>query len=156
RCWRVAPRCRAEVSMDNKPLRPPTATEGTSVAASQPEGGVDGGELRSTHVIAGSSSAATENSGAPSSPALDPPTPTPGQRTLSQLGDYLLLKNLGSGAMGAVYKARQVSTKRSVALKVLFKHVADNPRLVERFNREARVTGVLDHPNIVRGYEVGE
>ncbi len=73
-----------------------------------------------------------------------------------QLGDFRLLKKLGEGAMGVVYKALQVSFDRKVALKVLFKHVANNAKLVERFYREARVAGHLDHPNLVRGFEVGE
>jgi serine/threonine-protein kinase len=73
-----------------------------------------------------------------------------------QLGDFRLLRKLGEGAMGVVYKARQLSFDRNVALKVLFKHVAHNAKLVERFYREARVAGHLDHPNLVRGYEVGE
>src|SRR5262245_59155417 len=55
---------------------------------------------------------------------------TPGKRGVlrSQLGDFQLLKKLGEGAMGAVYKARQISFNRIVALKVLFKHVAANPK----------------------------
>ncbi len=115
--------------------------------------------MRSTRVIAASDSAETENPSIPSAPSI-PAVPNPAgsaaQRTLSQLGDYLLLKKLGSGAMGAVYKARELSTRREVALKVLFKHIADNPKLVERFHREARVTAALTHPNIVRGFGVGQ
>lgn len=72
------------------------------------------------------------------------------------LGDYHVLKKLGEGAMGAVYKARQLSLDRDVALKVLFSHVAKNPRSLERFCREAKAMARLDHPNIVRGYAVGE
>jgi serine/threonine-protein kinase len=79
-----------------------------------------------------------------------------GNKHGSTLGDFVLLKKLGEGAMGTVYKARQTSFNRTVALKVLFKHTANNSKLVERFNREARVAGRLDHPNVVRGYEVGE
>jgi serine/threonine-protein kinase len=58
--------------------------------------------------------------------------------------------------MGIVYKAYQISAERDVALKVLFPHLIKNTRLLERFYREARVMGRLDHPNIVRGYAVGE
>jgi eukaryotic-like serine/threonine-protein kinase len=73
------------------------------------------------------------------------------------LGDYRLVRKLGEGAMGAVYKAKQISQNgRNVALKVLFRHVAKKPRCVERFYREARVMMQLDHPHIVRGYAVGE
>jgi serine/threonine-protein kinase len=74
----------------------------------------------------------------------------------SLVGDYRLLRKLGQGAMAAVYKARQLGFDRDVALKILFKHIADNPKLVERFYREARTSGRLEHPNIVQGYGVGE
>jgi serine/threonine-protein kinase len=72
------------------------------------------------------------------------------------LGDFRLLKKIGEGAMGAVYKAHQISFNRDVALKVLFKHVAANDKLVTRLNREARTMGRLDHPNIVQGYGVDQ
>jgi serine/threonine-protein kinase len=74
----------------------------------------------------------------------------------SQLGDFQLLKKLGEGAMGAVYKARQVSFNRVVALKVLFKHIAANDKLVNRLHREGLAMGQLSHPNIVQGYGVDE
>ena len=53
--------------------------------------------------------------------------------------------------MGAVYKAKQVSfdPPRVVALKVLFKHIAANPKLVERLRREGLAMGALAHPNLV-------
>jgi len=72
------------------------------------------------------------------------------------LGDFRLIKKIGEGAMGIVYKGRQLSLDRDVAVKVLFKHVAKRPKAVERFYREARVMMRLSHPNIVRGYDVGD
>jgi eukaryotic-like serine/threonine-protein kinase len=72
------------------------------------------------------------------------------------LGDFRLAQKLGEGAMGSVYRAEQVSTPGIVALKVLFPHMARNPKFVERFYREALSMGRLDHPNIVRGFAVGE
>jgi serine/threonine-protein kinase len=72
------------------------------------------------------------------------------------LDDFRLLQKIGEGAMGAVYRGRQISIDREVAVKVLFPHVARTRKLVERFYREARVSGRLDHPNIVQGYGVGE
>jgi serine/threonine protein kinase len=139
--------------MDKQSLRPMSAGPETTGQGGSAADSSDG--LRATHVIGESSTADT--AGPPSSsPQVESEAPPAATRTLSQLGDYLLLKKLGSGAMGAVYKARQVSNQRKVALKVLFKHIADNPKLVERFNREARVSGALDHPNIVQGFEVGE
>jgi serine/threonine-protein kinase len=70
--------------------------------------------------------------------------------------DFQLVKKLGEGAMGAVYLARQLSFDRVVALKVLFPHVARNPKLVERLRREANAMFQLDHPNIVQAYAYGE
>ena len=72
------------------------------------------------------------------------------------LGDFRLVQRLGEGAMGSVYRAEQISTPGTVALKVLFPHMARNPSFVERFYREALSLGRLDHPNIVRGFAVGE
>lgn len=73
-------------------------------------------------------------------------------KDLKELGDFRLIRKLGEGAMGAVYKAEQVSFNRIVALKVLFPHVASNPKLVARLEREAEVMFQLEHPNIVQSY----
>jgi serine/threonine-protein kinase len=72
------------------------------------------------------------------------------------IGGFQLEKKLGEGAMGAVYKAKQVNLDRHVALKVLPKRLARNQEFVARFQREARMVARLDHPNIVRGIDVGE
>ena len=73
------------------------------------------------------------------------------------LGDYEVVKRLGAGGMGAVYKARQVSLDRDVALKVLFRSLAANkPDFVPRFYREAKVMAKLNHPNVVTCFGVGE
>jgi eukaryotic-like serine/threonine-protein kinase len=90
-----------------------------------------------------------------------PPAPSPaaaaaGGRKFSRLGDFRLLKRLGSGGMGNVYKARQISRNRDVALKVLFRHLADQPAVLQRFHREADLMTRLEHPHLLRGYEVGE
>src|SRR5207248_777932 len=69
------------------------------------------------------------------------------------LGDFRLLKKLGEGGMGAVYKAQDVQLDRIVAIKVLAKHLASNEAYVQRFQREAKVMAKLDHPHIVRCYK---
>jgi serine/threonine-protein kinase len=84
------------------------------------------------------------------------PKPGAKEQKLSALGEYRLIKKLGEGGMGAVYKGHQDSLDRDVAIKVLFKHLASNPSFVERFQREARIMARLDHPNILRCYGVGE
>lgn len=69
---------------------------------------------------------------------------------------YTLEARLGMGAMGSVYKAYQKGMKRHVAIKILRRDLTDDPRQVERLQREAALVGKLDHPNIVRGLDSGE
>ncbi len=69
-------------------------------------------------------------------------------------GRYVLGKKLGEGGMGVVYKARQLSTQRDVALKVLKINATDKTS-VDRFEREIDVISQLSHPNIVRIYDSG-
>lgn len=69
---------------------------------------------------------------------------------------YELLKKLGQGGMGAVYQAKQTSVDRLVAIKILPPKLAKNPEFIQRFQREARAVAKLNHPNIVKGIDVGE
>jgi len=71
-----------------------------------------------------------------------------------QLGRYLILDQLGTGGMGQVYLAEHLNMRRLVALKVLPPLSFDDPIARERFFREARATGSLDHPNIVRVFDL--
>jgi serine/threonine-protein kinase len=73
-----------------------------------------------------------------------------------QIAGYRLLEKLGGGAMGAVYKARQLSLDRDVAIKILAADLAEDPAFVERFLREAKAVAKLNHPNIISGIDVGE
>ncbi len=70
--------------------------------------------------------------------------------------DFRIDAKLGAGAMGIVYKAHQLSMDREVALKILPEHLAENEEFVERFQKEARMSAKLHHPNIVGGIAVGE
>lgn len=72
------------------------------------------------------------------------------------LGQYVLLDRLGEGAMGQVFRARQRSLQRIVAVKVIRKECMSNPRLIERFKREMLIAGQLSHPNIVRAYDADQ
>jgi serine/threonine protein kinase len=63
---------------------------------------------------------------------------------------------LGEGGMGRVYRAVQVATGQTVALKLLHPDVASDPQIVQRFEREAKVTTQLSHPHIVKVIEFGE
>jgi serine/threonine protein kinase len=74
-----------------------------------------------------------------------------------QLADerYLILDQLGQGGMGQVFLAEHAQMRRLVALKVLNPHAFEHDQVArERFLREARAAGVLDHPNIVRIYDL--
>jgi serine/threonine protein kinase len=68
---------------------------------------------------------------------------------------YLVESLLGRGGMGNVYKARERTLDRYVALKVVPQYRAQDPQFVERFNREARIAARLRHPRIVSVHEVG-
>ena len=69
--------------------------------------------------------------------------------------DYELLEEIGSGAMGMIYAARQKGVDRTVALKTIKSDVEKNHENIEKFLYEAQITGDLDHPNIVPIHELG-
>lgn len=72
------------------------------------------------------------------------------------LGGYRLLCFLGRGAMGVVYLAEHPRMGRRVALKVLPRDMVAQPRTLEQFYQEARALAALDHPNIVRAYDINQ
>src|SRR5688572_13390287 len=73
-----------------------------------------------------------------------------------QVAGYRLLERLGGGAMGTVYKARQLSLDRDVAIKILSPELAEDPEFVQRFLREAKAVARLNHANIISGIDVGD
>ena len=77
---------------------------------------------------------------------------TPG----TSLGPYQIDAPLGAGGMGEVYKATDTRLDRTVAIKVLLAHVADDPDLRQRFEREAKTISSLNHPHICTLYDIGQ
>lgn len=73
----------------------------------------------------------------------------------TQIPGYQLIAKIGKGAMASVYKARQVSLDRIVAIKVLPKRMSENKEFVERFYYEGKAAAKLSHNNIVQAIDVG-
>ena len=73
----------------------------------------------------------------------------------TRFGDYEILEELGAGGMGKVYRARDLTLERLVALKTLAQQFSSDTSYVQRFLKEARAAARLNHPNIVQIYDFG-
>jgi serine/threonine protein kinase len=78
------------------------------------------------------------------------------QNVPEKIDKYQILSVIGKGAMGVVYHAYDPIVKRDVAIKLLSSLDLDEPELISRFEREARLAGGLRHPNIVTIYDLGQ
>jgi eukaryotic-like serine/threonine-protein kinase len=92
-------------------------------------------------------------------------TKTQSQRLIKEIGDsgkkfeipgYQVIEKLGKGSMGIVYKARQTSVDRIVAVKILLDALAQNKEFIKRFDREAKIAAKLAHNNVVNAIDAGE
>lgn len=92
-------------------------------------------------------------------------TKSQSSRLLKEVGDcnkkfeipgYQIIERLGKGSMGVVYKARQTSVDRIVAVKILLDALAQNKEFIKRFDREAKIAAKLAHNNIVNAIDAGE
>ncbi|MBN1418813.1 MAG: serine/threonine protein kinase [Planctomycetes bacterium] len=89
-------------------------------------------------------------------PPADASPPPAGADIPPRLSGFEIIEKVGGGSMGTVYRARQLSLDKIVALKILSPELAGDRAFVERFVREARAAGHLNHPNIVHGIDAGE
>lgn len=85
----------------------------------------------------------------------NPNTPPSIQQLTPHFPGFEFEEIIGSGGMGAVYKAKQIQVDRTVSIKILSENFSEDPIFIERFEREARILGKLNHPNITAIFDFG-
>ena len=106
------------------------------------------------------SKSVARNHGRGQGPDQEPvgPPPQGGRRDQPkfEIPGYQIIEKLGKGSMGVVFKARQTSVDRIVAVKILLDALAQNKEFIKRFEREAKIAAKLSHNNIVNAIDAGE
>ncbi len=72
-----------------------------------------------------------------------------------QLGQYVIIEQIGKGGMAVVYRAHHAAMERDVAIKVMDERIANNPDFIARFDREVKLIARLQHPHILPVYDYG-
>ncbi len=128
-----------------------------AVAAQHPDLAVELRELWAAALFANEFARSSDAAERPTLPAKPAPTSLQASNVLPRsFGDYELLEELGRGGMGVVYKAKQKSLQRIVALKMILRGDLATTADQARFQAESRAAGHLQHPNIVAVHEAGE
>jgi serine/threonine-protein kinase len=78
------------------------------------------------------------------------------KESVPEIKDYEIISKIGQGGIAEIFKARQISLDRYVAIKILFPKLTDDPDIVRRFDRESVTIASLNHPNIVHVIDKGE
>lgn len=138
RCLREPAQVREAAVSPPSPAEPPQAAPSTAAPANP----------------APSSAASPVVAGKPTRPDVSPVVPASQRPRI--LGNYCLRRRLGEGAMGVVFEAEDLRSRKRVALKLMKPELANNPTSRQRFLREAQVASAINHPNVVAIHEVGE